>query len=102
MFYPFRNECCGGYISLKDKPLAGKMVDKVMESAIDHGAEALITACPLCLYNLRHSGAAKKIPVTYLTEILAEALGLLPESADGEGKPEQEKDNKAEGGEADV
>ena len=30
------------------------------------------------------------------------ALGLLPESADGEGKPEQEKDNKAEGGEADV
>ena len=73
-----------------------------MESAIDHGAEELITACPLCLYNLRHSGAAKKVPVTYLTEILAEALGLLPESAAGEGKPVHENEDMAEGGEADV
>ena len=77
--YPYRNECCGGYVSLKDKPLAGTMVDRVMESAADHGAEELITACPLCLYNLRTSGSAKKLPVTYLTELLAEALGLIPE-----------------------
>ena len=77
--YPYRNECCGGYVSLKDKPLAGTMVDRVMESAADHGAEKLITACPLCLYNLRTSGSAKKLPVTYLTELLAEALGLIPE-----------------------
>ena len=70
---------CGGYVSLKDKPLAGTMVDRVMESAADHGAEELITACPLCLYNLRTSGSAKKLPVTYLTELLAEALGLIPE-----------------------
>ena len=77
--YPYRNECCGGYVSLKDKPLAGTMVDRVMESAADHGSEELITACPLCLYNLRTSGSAKKLPVTYLTELLAEALGLIPE-----------------------
>lgn len=77
--YPYRNECCGGYVSLKDKPLAGTMVDRVMESAADHGAEEMITACPLCLYNLRTGGSAKKLPVTYLTELLAEALGLIPE-----------------------
>ena len=77
--YPYLNECCGGYVSLKDKPLAGTMVDRVMESAADHGAEELITACPLCLYNLRTSGSAKKLPVTYLTELLAEVLGLIPE-----------------------
>ena len=103
--YPFRNECCGGYISLKDKPLAGSLVDKVMESAVCHGAEELITACPLCLYNLRNSGSREKVPVTYLTEILAEALGLLPEKeapdhaavsgAKGQGE-------HAEGGTADV
>ena len=81
--YPYRNECCGGYVSLKDKPLAGTMVDRVMESAADHGAEELITACPLCLYNLRTSGSAKKLPVTYLTELLAEALGLIPEKNSG-------------------
>ena len=80
--YPYRNECCGGYISLKEKNLAGSLVDKVMESAVHNGAEELITACPLCLYNLRSSGSAKKVPVTYLTEILAEALGLLEEGGE--------------------
>lgn len=74
--YPFRNECCGGYISLKEKALAGNMVDRVMHSAIDRGADSLITACPLCLYNLKNSGTAEKLPVYYLTELLAEALGL--------------------------
>ncbi len=78
VIYPFRNECCGGYISLKEKPLAGSLVDKVMESAVCHGVTELVTTCPLCLYNLRNSGSAKKVPVTYLTEILAEALGLIP------------------------
>ena len=47
-----------------------------MESASAKGAEELITACPLCLYNLRNSGSADKLPVTYITELLAEALGL--------------------------
>lgn len=75
--YPFRNECCGGYVSLKEKELAGNMVDRVMNSASDRGAEALITACPLCLYNLKNSGTVKKLPVYYLTELLAEALGLI-------------------------
>ena len=77
--YPYRNECCGGYISLKEKALAGNLVDHVMESATDKGAEELITACPLCLYNLKNSGSSKKVPVHYITELLAEALGLIKE-----------------------
>lgn len=90
---------------MKDKPLAGSLVDKVMESAVCHGAEELITACPLCLYNLRNSGSREKVPVTYLTEILAEALGLLPE----EEAPDhaavsgaESQGEHAEGGTADV
>ena len=77
--YPYRNECCGGYISLKEKALAGSLVDRVMESAVDKGAEELITACPLCLYNLKNSGSGEKVPVHYITELLAEALGLIKE-----------------------
>jgi len=77
--YPFRNECCGGYISLKEKELAGNLVDKVMESAAYKGAEELITACPLCLYNLKNGGSAQKLKVSYITELLAEALGLIEE-----------------------
>lgn len=77
--YPYRNECCGGYISLKEKELSGKMVDRIMDSAAGMGAEELITACPLCLYNLNTSTSQSKLPVHYFTELLAEALGIKEE-----------------------
>ena len=76
VIYPYRNECCGGYISLKEKEMAGKMVDRIMDSASGFGAEELITACPLCMYNLNKSKSANKLPVHYFTELLAEALGV--------------------------
>ena len=82
VIYPYRNECCGGYISLKEKEMAENMCDKIMESADGFGAEMLITACPLCLYNLNNS-KANKLPVVYFTELLAEALGVK-EAADNE------------------
>ena len=77
--YPMRNECCGGYISLKEKKMASNMVDQIMASASYKGAEELITACPLCMYNLRNNGTKEGLPVTYFTELLAEALGIKEE-----------------------
>ncbi len=77
--YPYRNECCGGYISLKEKDMAKSMTDRIMESAAGFGAESLITACPLCLYNLNKSTTEAKLPVYYITELLAEALGVKEE-----------------------
>ena len=38
------------------------------------GAEVLITACPLCMYNLSQNTDGS-VPVRYFTELLAEALG---------------------------
>lgn len=71
--YPYRNECCGGYISLKEKELAQSMCDKIIDSAAGFEADCLVTACPLCKYNLAKSG---KLPIVYFTELLAEALGV--------------------------
>lgn len=76
--YPYRNECCGGYISLKEKDMSRNMCNNIMDSAAGFGAEMLITACPLCLYNLNKSGNGK-LPVHYFTELLAEALGVKEE-----------------------
>ena len=73
--FPMRNECCGGYVTLEDRAQAQRQAARVIESAAEKGAEAIITACPLCLYNLRES-AGEKLPVVYFTEILAEALGV--------------------------
>ena len=76
--YPYRNECCGGYISLKDNDLSKKMCNTVMDSSKGFEAEMLVTACPLCQYNLTKN-TADGVPVVYFTEILAEALGVKEE-----------------------
>ncbi len=79
VIYPYRNECCGGYISLKEKEMAQNMSKKVTDSAKGFGAEMLITACPLCLYNLKKNGN-QTLPIYYFTELLAEALGVKKEA----------------------
>lgn len=72
--YARRNECCGGYISVESPDAAKKNALAIIENAKAAGAEMIITACPLCKYNLEKSGA--DIPVVYFTEILADALGV--------------------------
>ena len=79
VIYPYRNECCGGYISLKEKDMAKNMCNNIVDSADGFGAEMLITACPLCLYNLKKNGN-QTLPVYYFTELLAEALGVKEEA----------------------
>ncbi len=79
--YAKRNECCGGYIAVESPEAAKKNSLAVIENAKAAGAEMIITACPLCKYNLVKSGA--DIPVVYFTELLAEALGVK-EDTDGE------------------
>ena len=72
--YARRNECCGGYISVESPDAAKKNASAIIENAKAAGAEMIITACPLCKYNLEKSGA--DIPVVYFTELLAQALGV--------------------------
>ena len=47
---------------------------KVTESAYNSGADLIVTACPLCKYNLEKNGSP--IPVVYFTELMAEAFGV--------------------------
>jgi len=79
VIYPYRNECCGGYVTLENNELVGKNSVKVLASAEQNGAEMILTACPLCLYNLDKNNADHKVPVIYFTELLAEALGVKNE-----------------------
>ena len=72
--YAYRNERCGGYITMESKELAAAKSKKVSNNAKEKGAELIVTACPLCKYNLDKN--AEDIPVVYITELLAEALGV--------------------------
>ena len=54
VIYPYRNECCGGYISLKEKEMSQNMCQTNQKTVRQgFGADMLITACPLCMYNLK-------------------------------------------------
>ena len=76
VIYSQRNECCGGYVALEDRPAAQKRVDAIVKNAADAGAQMIVTACPLCMYNLDHNATAHRLPVKYFTELLCRALGL--------------------------
>ena len=71
--YPMRNECCGGYLAMEDPSAANRRSLAVLKNAEEAGAEAIVTACPLCLYNLKK--ASGSIPVYYFTDLLCKALG---------------------------
>ena len=75
VMYAQRNECCGGYMTLNDKQIAENRSETVVTSAVKKGADCMITACPLCRYNLE-ANSVTELPVIYFTELLAEALGV--------------------------
>ena len=74
--YSMRNECCGGYRALEDKSQCELLVSEIKGNAASCGAQELITACPLCEYNLTANGPKGSLPTLYFTELLAEALGI--------------------------
>ena len=78
--YARRNECCGAYVSVESPDAAKRNAMAIIENAKAAGAEMIITACPLCKYNLEKCGA--DFPIVYFTELLAEALGVK-EDTDG-------------------
>lgn len=88
--FPYRSECCGAHISVSNPEVSLDCSMKILDSARLAGAEALLTSCPLCHYNLdaRQKEMIEKridfkpIPVFYLTQLLGIALDL-PESVLG-------------------
>lgn len=76
VIYSERNECCGAYLALEDAQYTAKRAAKINASAKKAGAELIVTACPLCMYNLKRNQAQDGVPVKYFTELLYEALGL--------------------------
>ena len=80
--YPYKIICCGKSLSAAEEfseiPILSSR--KIILSAREAGAQAIITSCPLCLYNLKQCQkdlpVKEQIPIFYFTEILAKALGI--------------------------
>lgn len=75
--FAFKCECCGSYLRLKDEGLIRRRVERILRSAVANGAQVLLTLCPLCHHNL--DTLQSQIPILYLPQLLAMALGVDPE-----------------------
>jgi len=76
VIYSYRNECCGSYLALDDNDTVQRCCKNILDSCTTKGATLLITACPLCLYNLTQNATDNNLPIYYFTELLAQALGV--------------------------
>ena len=70
-------DCCGGSLSLSRSDVVQNLVGRLANRAREAGAEAIVTACPLCQVNLEMRQTIEpKIPAFYFTELLGLAFGL--------------------------
>ncbi len=77
VFWPHYSKCCGTYLSVAKPAAATAVVNQIMTSAIDSGAECLVTACAMCHLNLEiRCTLDKQIPTLHFSELLSLALGV--------------------------
>lgn len=82
--FPLKTRCCGGSLIIPEESVALGLIHKLLDSAAAHGAECIITVCPLCQTNLDvYQGRVNKkfkthydIPVLFFTQLVGLALGL--------------------------
>lgn len=81
--YDQKVTCCGGALAFSEQEKSFNQIKKILESAYDHGAEMIVTPCPVCQMNVEvYQGMINKkfntkfnIPVTYYSQLMAVAYG---------------------------
>jgi heterodisulfide reductase subunit B len=82
--FPMKARCCGGSLTLSEEASTLGLMEKILQNAVENGAQCLVTPCPLCQTNLdayqgRVNGRFRtnyKIPVLFITQLIGLALGL--------------------------
>jgi heterodisulfide reductase subunit B len=82
--FPHKNECCGAYLAVEAPSVTQDMVYTILRSAQLAGAEAVVTNCPLCQFNLDKQQAEMRkayasyrpVPIFYFSQLMGLALGL--------------------------
>jgi len=75
--WSYKTDCCGGALALSRTDAVAALVAKLVGEAERAGAQAIVSACPLCQVNLdtRQTKAAHPIPIFYFTELMGLAFG---------------------------
>jgi heterodisulfide reductase subunit B len=82
--FPLKTRCCGGSLIISEEAIALDLTHRLLESAASHGAECLVTVCPLCQTNLdvyqsrvnKKFKTQYKLPVLFFTQLMGIAFGI--------------------------
>jgi heterodisulfide reductase subunit B2 len=85
--YDFKTECCGASYSIAATDVVYELTGKIINNALEAGANVIAVACPLCQSNLdmRQKVSGKlmhkefNIPVVYFTQLMGLSFGYTPE-----------------------
>ncbi|MGD8717456.1 MAG: CoB--CoM heterodisulfide reductase iron-sulfur subunit B family protein [Candidatus Zixiibacteriota bacterium] len=89
-YYPVKTKCCAGTFITTQPEIAARMIGLLLKTAKAGGADAIVTCCPLCQFNLdnfqkeagEYWNEEFDIPILYFTQVVGLALGLSPEELD--------------------
>lgn len=84
----YRTECCGAGMTMADEATVLELSHKILTNAAAHGANCVVTVCPMCHVNLdmkqadieRRYGVRHNMMIYYLSDLVGLALGIPPET----------------------
>jgi heterodisulfide reductase subunit B len=82
--FPLKTHCCGGHMTQIGPSTAFELIRRLVSSADQYKAEAMITLCPMCQMNVdayqgemnRHFGTDYHMPIIFFTQLMGLAFGL--------------------------
>jgi heterodisulfide reductase subunit B len=82
--YPLKARCCGTSLIIPEERLALGLIRKLLDNAIENGAQCIVTCCPLCQLNLdAYQGRVNSefktkfnMPVLFIWQLIGLALGI--------------------------
>ena len=86
--YPLKARCCGGALIISEENLALGLIRKLLDNAVENGAQCIVTPCPLCQTNLdayqsrvnRKFKTNYNLPVLFISQLIGLTLRLDPMS----------------------
>lgn len=84
--YPLKTECCGGHMTQIGPETAFELIRRLIASADEHEADAIVTVCPMCQLNLdAYQGEMNQffktsyhMPILFFTQLMGLAFGIEP------------------------
>jgi heterodisulfide reductase subunit B len=92
--YDQKVTCCGGALAFSEPEKSHEQIKDIVESAYDHGADMIVTPCPVCQMNVEiYQDSINKnyktkfnMPVTYYSQLMTVAYGGSAKEAGLDGQ----------------